>query len=129
MRGIQGKTGWFWLFLIEGLLTFLIGAISFLYLPASPTSTKSVLYRRSWYTEREEVIMTNVRFITCFSIWMEILTPHSGSSVMTLLKVSLQSKNRLPSKTSRMPGATSQCGVSTSLASSPIFPRLRFKLI
>ena len=27
MRGIHGKTGWFWLFLIEGLLTFVIGAI------------------------------------------------------------------------------------------------------
>lgn len=27
MRGIQGKPGWFWLFLLEGLLTFLIGLI------------------------------------------------------------------------------------------------------
>lgn len=25
MRGVSGKTGWFWLFLLEGLLTFLIG--------------------------------------------------------------------------------------------------------
>jgi hypothetical protein len=60
MRGIEGKAGWFWLFLLEGILTFTIGAISFLYLPTSPTSTKSVLCRRSWYTEREEVIMVNV---------------------------------------------------------------------
>lgn len=59
MRGIGGKSGWFWLFLIEGLLTFLIGAISFFYLPQSPTSTKGVLFRNSWYTEREETIMTN----------------------------------------------------------------------
>lgn len=59
MRGVKGKPGWFWLFLIEGLLTFVIGAISFLYLPLSPTSTKSVLCRKSWYTEREEMIMTN----------------------------------------------------------------------
>ena len=27
MRGVGGKPGWFWLFLIEGLLTFLIGVI------------------------------------------------------------------------------------------------------
>lgn len=76
MRGVGGKPGWFYLFLLEGLLTFLLGFIvssppfvlrnayrkqSFLYLPASPTNTRSVLCRRSWYTEREEVIMTNVR--------------------------------------------------------------------
>jgi len=27
MRDIHGHTGWFWLFLLEGLLTFFIGAI------------------------------------------------------------------------------------------------------
>lgn len=27
MRGVKGKSGWFWLFLIEGLLTFVIGVI------------------------------------------------------------------------------------------------------
>lgn len=59
MRDVGGKPGWFWLFLLEGLLTFIIGAISFLYLPQSPVSTKSVLWRKQWYTEREEVIMIN----------------------------------------------------------------------
>lgn len=59
MRGVGGKPGWFWLFLLEGLLTFVIGVISFLYLPQSPVSTQSVLCRRRWYTEREEVIMIN----------------------------------------------------------------------
>ncbi|KAJ4993661.1 MFS transporter [Stagonosporopsis vannaccii] len=59
MRGIGGKPGWFWLFLIEGLLTGLIAFISYLYLPASPTDTKNVLWPKGYYTEREEVIMVN----------------------------------------------------------------------
>ncbi|SPO07454.1 related to nicotinamide mononucleotide permease [Cephalotrichum gorgonifer] len=59
MRGIAGRPGWFWLFLLEGLLTVVLGVISFLYLPVSPTETKSILYRNPWYTEREEVIMIN----------------------------------------------------------------------
>ncbi|GAB1198378.1 hypothetical protein APSETT444_007697 [Aspergillus pseudonomiae] len=32
---------------------------SILYLPSSPTNTKSVLVPRAWYTERQEVIMIN----------------------------------------------------------------------
>ncbi|OJJ74579.1 hypothetical protein ASPBRDRAFT_193294 [Aspergillus brasiliensis CBS 101740] len=59
MRGVEGKSGWFWLFLIDGLLTFVIGFISLFYLPSSPTNTKSVLIPRPWYSEREEVIMIN----------------------------------------------------------------------
>ncbi|KAL6709355.1 hypothetical protein ACN47E_001762 [Coniothyrium glycines] len=59
MRGIGGKPGWFWLFLLEGLLTVVIAFVSFLYLPAAPTATKTVLWRSGWYTEREEVIMVN----------------------------------------------------------------------
>jgi hypothetical protein len=27
MRGVLGKPGWFWLFLIDGLITFVIGLI------------------------------------------------------------------------------------------------------
>lgn len=59
MRGIAGRPGWFWLFLLEGILTLLIGLVSFIYLPVSPTHTKGGLWRKPWYTEREEVIMTN----------------------------------------------------------------------
>lgn len=63
MRGIGGKPGWFWLFLLEGLLTCVIAVVAFLYLPTSPVSTKGPLWRKPWYTEREEVIMVNVSFI------------------------------------------------------------------
>lgn len=75
MRGIGGKPGWFWLFLLEGLLTMIIGLLvsmicmrallfadiakSFIYLPSSPTQSKTVLWRNGWYSEREEIILTN----------------------------------------------------------------------
>ena len=76
LRGVSGKPGWFWLFMLEvskytklkplhnanntkGLLTFLIGVLSILYLPQSVVHTKSLLCPRQWYTEREESIMIN----------------------------------------------------------------------
>lgn len=59
MRGIGGKPGWFWLFLLEGLLTVVLAVISYIYLPASPTNTTGILFRKPWYTERQEVIMVN----------------------------------------------------------------------
>ncbi|KAF4465235.1 nicotinamide mononucleotide permease [Fusarium albosuccineum] len=59
MRGVAGRSGWFWLLLLEGLLTVLIGLASMAYLPTSPTGTKTLIWRSSWYTEREEVIMIN----------------------------------------------------------------------
>jgi hypothetical protein len=34
---------------------------SFFYLPKSPTATKGFIFRKPWFTEREEIIMTNVR--------------------------------------------------------------------
>ncbi len=59
MRGVEGKSGWFWLFILEGIITVILGLISLLYLPTSPVGTKSFLCRRDWYTEREESIMIN----------------------------------------------------------------------
>ncbi|KAL0059372.1 hypothetical protein AAF712_013883 [Marasmius tenuissimus] len=59
MRGIGGHPGWFWLFILEGLLTCVLAFISFLWLPVSPTNTKGGIWRKPWYTEREEIIMTN----------------------------------------------------------------------
>ena len=63
LEGVNGLEGWRWLFAIEGGITALVGIISWLYLPPSPTQTKRVglkgLLRSKdgWFTEREEIIM------------------------------------------------------------------------
>ncbi|KIJ27074.1 hypothetical protein M422DRAFT_271761 [Sphaerobolus stellatus SS14] len=59
MRGVAGKAGWRWLFLIEGLLTLTLGVATFFMMPASPTQTKTWFRPKGWFTEREEVIMVN----------------------------------------------------------------------
>jgi len=56
---VAGQGG-FWLFLLEGVLTVIVALLSFLYLPTSPTATKTALWPKGWYTEREEAIMVNV---------------------------------------------------------------------
>ncbi|KAH6681621.1 major facilitator superfamily transporter [Halenospora varia] len=60
MRGVHHYSGWRWLFLIEGLLTLVIGLVSFVLMPPSPTQTASTLRgKKGWFTEREEVIIIN----------------------------------------------------------------------
>ncbi|TFK41501.1 allantoate permease [Crucibulum laeve] len=58
MRGVAGKEGWRWLFLIEGLITLTIGIATFFKMPPSPTQTKSWFRPKGWFTEREEIIAT-----------------------------------------------------------------------
>ncbi len=41
LRGHNGLAGWRWLFAFEGMLTGVIGIVSWFYLPPSPTQTKS----------------------------------------------------------------------------------------
>lgn len=59
MRGLHGREGWRWLFLIEGCITLLIGIWSWFAMAPSPTQTKAWYRPKGWFTEREEVIMTN----------------------------------------------------------------------
>jgi hypothetical protein len=65
LRGANGLEGWRWLFAVEGLLTGLIGIVSWFYLPPSPTQTASKsnwnIFRGKdgWFNEREEKIMVN----------------------------------------------------------------------
>ncbi|KAG1826342.1 allantoate permease [Suillus variegatus] len=53
MDGVAGAAGW------RGILTLLIGILSFFRMPASPTQTKTWFRPNGWFTEREEIIMVN----------------------------------------------------------------------
>ncbi|KAK3318059.1 major facilitator superfamily domain-containing protein [Apodospora peruviana] len=60
MRGVNGHPGWRWLFLIEGLLTLVLGIFSFLLMPAGPCQTRSWFRgKKGWFNEREEKIIVN----------------------------------------------------------------------
>lgn len=51
--------GWRWLFIVEGIFTFLVGAMSFFMMPASVVQTKTWYRKKGWYTDREEKILVN----------------------------------------------------------------------
>ncbi|TFK26656.1 MFS general substrate transporter [Coprinopsis marcescibilis] len=59
MRGIGGKEGWRYLFLLEGIMTLLVGIASFFLMPPGPTQTKTWFRPKGWFSDREEVIMVN----------------------------------------------------------------------
>ncbi|QGN14480.1 putative transporter YIL166C [Kluyveromyces marxianus] len=59
MRGKHGLTGWQWLFLLEGIITFLIGLAGFYLMVPSAVQTKNWMHPKGWFTEREEKIVVN----------------------------------------------------------------------
>lgn len=60
MRGINGLEGWRWLFALEGMLTGIIGIVSYFYIPPSPTQTASRFRgKNGWFNEHEEKILVN----------------------------------------------------------------------
>ncbi|KAF2015814.1 phthalate transporter [Aaosphaeria arxii CBS 175.79] len=60
LRGVEGKEGWRWLFLIEGLMTLVVGLAAFVLMPAGPCQTKSwARGKKGWFTDKEEEIMVN----------------------------------------------------------------------
>ncbi|KAH7043318.1 major facilitator superfamily domain-containing protein [Macrophomina phaseolina] len=60
MRGHEGHAGWRWLFLLEGLLTLVIGLIAYILMPPGPTQTANwARGKEGWFSEREEIIMVN----------------------------------------------------------------------
>ncbi|PQE07718.1 phthalate transporter protein [Rutstroemia sp. NJR-2017a BVV2] len=60
LQGARSQAGWRWLFLIEGMLTLVVGLLAAVLMPSSPTSTASFFRGRDgWFTVREELILTN----------------------------------------------------------------------
>ena len=60
LGGHNGMAGWRWLFALEGLLTGCIGLLAAVYLPPSPTQTRSWFRGKDgWFSDREEYIMVN----------------------------------------------------------------------
>ncbi|CDO93559.1 unnamed protein product [Kluyveromyces dobzhanskii CBS 2104] len=50
---------WRWMFLIEGLLTGIIGVMSFFKMPPSAAQTKSWYRKKGWFRDTEEKIVVN----------------------------------------------------------------------
>ncbi|OCH91080.1 MFS general substrate transporter [Obba rivulosa] len=59
LRHVTGVAGWRYLFLIEGILTLVVGVASFFMMPPSPTQTKAWYRPNGWFNEREEIIIVN----------------------------------------------------------------------
>ncbi|KAJ5657047.1 major facilitator superfamily domain-containing protein [Penicillium longicatenatum] len=59
MRGVDGREGWRWLFLIEALISLVIGCLSFLFLVPGPTQTQTWWNPTGIFNEREETIIVN----------------------------------------------------------------------
>jgi hypothetical protein len=59
LRGAHGHAGWQYLFLIEGILTLVVGLLTYVNMPAGPTQTKNWFYKDGWFTEEEEKIIVN----------------------------------------------------------------------
>ncbi|OTB00801.1 hypothetical protein M426DRAFT_267186 [Hypoxylon sp. CI-4A] len=60
MRGVLGYSGWRWLFLLEAIITLVVGVFSFVLMPAGPCQTASWFRGKDgWFTPREQTIIVN----------------------------------------------------------------------
>lgn len=74
MDGIGGKPGWSWIFILEGLFTFLFGLASFFLLPRSPAHAYFFNDKEKQYVVaklREDGIEAKDPSIDAFS-WREV---------------------------------------------------------
>ena len=59
LRHVTGTAGWRYLFLIEGLLTLIVGILSYFLMPPGPTQTRAWYRKNGWFSEKEEKIIVN----------------------------------------------------------------------
>ncbi|KFA79693.1 hypothetical protein S40288_09317 [Stachybotrys chartarum IBT 40288] len=60
MRGVAGWSGWRWLFLLEGIVTLIIGIFSWGLMPPGPCQTRNWFRgKNGWFSEQEELILVN----------------------------------------------------------------------
>jgi len=53
LRGHLATSGWRWLFMLEGVMTLVIGMLAFGLMPPSPTQTKNWFRgKKGWFSER-----------------------------------------------------------------------------
>jgi predicted MFS family arabinose efflux permease len=64
MRGLGGKEGWRYLFLLEGIFTLAIGIASFFLMPPGPTQTRAWYRPKGWFDERYVVLIVQSRLLT-----------------------------------------------------------------
>lgn len=63
LRGVHGKSGWRYLFLIEGLITLIVGVASFFMMPPGPTQTKTWYRPNGWFTERYVPLLQSIALL------------------------------------------------------------------
>ena len=65
LRGVGGRPGWRYLFLIEGCITLIVGLCSFIFMPPGPTQTKAWFRPKGWFTERwvTDILSSNISLL------------------------------------------------------------------
>ncbi|WVR00391.1 hypothetical protein IAU59_007534 [Kwoniella sp. CBS 9459] len=59
MRGVGGRAGWRYMFLLEGIITLIVGVASFFLLPSSASKTKAWWRPKGYFTDDEVKIVVN----------------------------------------------------------------------
>ncbi|WWC91517.1 uncharacterized protein L201_006463 [Kwoniella dendrophila CBS 6074] len=59
MRGVAGRPGWAWMFMLQGLITLIVGILSFFLLPPSASQTKTWFRPKGLFSDDQVKIVVN----------------------------------------------------------------------